>query len=84
MRLGPVSEKAVYRNLTLLDEGPPDDLVSFATARWLLDEGHILISLIGNWPTTRTRSKCTLSKTLVDCGNLHLLRGDLLCRFNSY
>ena len=81
MRLGPVSEKAVYRNLTLLDEGPPDDLVSFATARWLLDEGQILI---GNWPTTRTHSKCTLSKTLVDCGNLHLLRGDLQCQFNSF
>ncbi len=43
MRLGPVPEKAVYRNLRLLDEGPRDDLVSFATARWLLDEGHILI-----------------------------------------
>ena len=48
MRLGPVSEKAVYRNLTLLDEGPPDDLVSFATASWLLDDGHILISLLRN------------------------------------
>ncbi len=73
MRLGPVSEKAVYRNLTLLDEGPPDDLVSFATSRWLLDEGHILISSI----KVEVKKKHPSHGRTFSCFAAHLIEQDL-------